>query len=94
MLMTATGTLQELIAPSCVEFYSRDGHLLGTKETLRQHIQEITGIPLAASAYQNGYAGLLSAKRLARRTRRTVFSASSASSCHQSMAKARMHSLA
>lgn len=41
-------TLQELLAPTVVEFYSRDGHFLGTKATLIQQIHEITSIPLAA----------------------------------------------
>lgn len=41
-------TLQELLAPSFVEFFSREGILLGDKGTLNQHIQEITGIPLLA----------------------------------------------
>ena len=31
-----------------VEFWSRDGHLLGTKETLKDLVSEITGIPLPA----------------------------------------------
>ena len=41
-------TLQELIAPSSVEFYSREGHLLGDKLSLRQTLHEITGISLEA----------------------------------------------
>ena len=41
-------TLQELLAPAIVEFFSREAQLLGTKETLTQQIHEITTIPLAA----------------------------------------------
>ncbi|KAK5552250.1 hypothetical protein LTR46_009850 [Exophiala xenobiotica] len=41
-------TLQELIAPRSVEFFSREGELLGDKKSLEQQIQEITGIPIAA----------------------------------------------
>lgn len=41
-------TLQELLAPLVVEFFSREGELLGTKETLVQQIHEITAIPLTA----------------------------------------------
>jgi hypothetical protein len=41
-------TLQELIAPTSVEFYSKEGELLGDKSTLEQHICEVTGIPAKA----------------------------------------------
>ncbi|GAB7364952.1 hypothetical protein MBLNU230_g5737t1 [Neophaeotheca triangularis] len=41
-------TLQELLAPRVVEFYSRDGKFLGTKETLRDMVHQITGIPVSA----------------------------------------------
>jgi Heterokaryon incompatibility protein (HET) len=41
-------TLQELLAPRSVEFFSREGKPLGDKRTLKQHIQEITGIPVSA----------------------------------------------
>ncbi|KAF8854451.1 HET-domain-containing protein, partial [Acephala macrosclerotiorum] len=37
-------TLQELLAPQNVEFYSNDWSLLGTKESLRSDISLITGI--------------------------------------------------
>ena len=37
-------TLQELLAPSSVEFFSRDHQLLGDKRSLKQQIHEITGI--------------------------------------------------
>jgi hypothetical protein len=38
-------TLQELIAPKIVEFYFREGDMLGTKEQLQSQISVITGIP-------------------------------------------------
>ncbi|KAJ9656251.1 hypothetical protein H2198_005102 [Neophaeococcomyces mojaviensis] len=41
-------TLQELLAPTVVEFYSREEGFLGTKITLARQIHEITTIPLAA----------------------------------------------
>ena len=41
-------TLQELIAPASVEFYSVEGKLLGDKKSLERQIHEITGISLQA----------------------------------------------
>jgi hypothetical protein len=41
-------TLQELLAPESVEFFSREKELLGNKKILEQQIHEITGIPIAA----------------------------------------------
>ncbi|KAK7177499.1 phosphorylase superfamily protein [Paraphaeosphaeria sporulosa] len=41
-------TLQELLAPPLVNFFSKDGKLLGTRHELRQEIHEITSIPVAA----------------------------------------------
>jgi ankyrin repeat protein len=41
-------TLQELIAPKSVEFFSKEGTLLGNKHSLEQTIQEITGIAVHA----------------------------------------------
>jgi hypothetical protein len=37
-------TLQELIAPPSVEFFSREGKFLGSKKSLEHQIHEITGI--------------------------------------------------
>jgi ankyrin repeat protein len=37
-------TLQELIAPKLVEFYSQEGHLLGDKLSLKETLSEVTGI--------------------------------------------------
>ncbi|KAK3617870.1 hypothetical protein LTR22_026575 [Elasticomyces elasticus] len=41
-------TLQELLAPSLLEFYSKDGKSLGTKANLEVQIAHITGIPVKA----------------------------------------------
>jgi hypothetical protein len=41
-------TLQELIAPSLVEFFSNEGTLLGNKSSLERQLNEITGIPVGA----------------------------------------------
>ncbi|RYP34123.1 hypothetical protein DL767_004458 [Monosporascus sp. MG133] len=41
-------TLQELIAPSSVEFFSVEGERLGDKNSLLQEIHDITGIPIEA----------------------------------------------
>jgi hypothetical protein len=41
-------TLQELIAPYTVEFFSREREYLGDKKMLEQQIHEVTGIPIDA----------------------------------------------
>lgn len=41
-------TLQELIAPAIVEFFSTDGKQLGNKASLEELIHEITKIPIQA----------------------------------------------
>ncbi|KAH9204400.1 hypothetical protein DL95DRAFT_471524, partial [Leptodontidium sp. 2 PMI_412] len=41
-------TLQELLAPRSVEFFSRNNERLGDKGTLKRHIHETTGIPISA----------------------------------------------
>ena len=41
-------TLQELLAPSSIEFFSQEGKRLGDKKTLERQIHEITGIAIAA----------------------------------------------
>lgn len=43
-------TLQELLAPQFVNFFSKDGKRLGTRHELKQEIHEITSIPVAALA--------------------------------------------
>jgi hypothetical protein len=41
-------TLQELLAPRSVEFFSRDGRRLGNRDSLKQQIFEISRIPIEA----------------------------------------------
>jgi hypothetical protein len=41
-------TLQELIVPSSVEFFSGEGAELGSRNSLERHIHEVTGIPVKA----------------------------------------------
>jgi heterokaryon incompatibility protein (HET) len=41
-------TLQELLAPASVEFFSSEGRLIGDKFSLKNYVHEITGIPLQA----------------------------------------------
>jgi len=41
-------TLQELLAPASVEFFTQDGRRLGDKISLEQQIHEITGITVPA----------------------------------------------
>ena len=41
-------TLQELLAPDSVEFFSKEGILLGNKVSLKEHILNITSIPVQA----------------------------------------------
>jgi Heterokaryon incompatibility protein (HET) len=41
-------TLQELLAPQSVEFFSREGRRLGDKQSLELQIHQVTGIPVQA----------------------------------------------
>jgi tetratricopeptide (TPR) repeat protein len=41
-------TLQELIAPQCVEFFSQQGEQLGDRKSLEQQIHQVTGISIHA----------------------------------------------
>jgi hypothetical protein len=41
-------TLQELVAPTSVEFFSKEGMQLGDKKSLEREIHKITGIPIEA----------------------------------------------
>ncbi|KAH7303005.1 hypothetical protein BKA65DRAFT_240068 [Rhexocercosporidium sp. MPI-PUGE-AT-0058] len=41
-------TLQELIAPASVDFFCKEGELLGNKASLERHICEVAGIPAKA----------------------------------------------
>jgi hypothetical protein len=43
-------TLQELLAPRFVNFFSKDGRHLGDRHELKQEIHEITNIPISALA--------------------------------------------
>ncbi|KAH6724991.1 hypothetical protein BKA61DRAFT_537097 [Leptodontidium sp. MPI-SDFR-AT-0119] len=53
-------TLQELIAPTSVEFFCRESERIGSKSSLEQQIHEITGIP--KSALQGAYLSQFSDK--------------------------------
>ncbi|PMD22940.1 hypothetical protein NA56DRAFT_687942 [Hyaloscypha hepaticicola] len=53
-------TLQELIAPTSVEFFCREAKRIGSKSSLEQQIYEITGIP--KSALQGAYLSQFSDK--------------------------------
>jgi hypothetical protein len=46
-------TLQELLAPPTVEFFSKEGRLLGSKISLEQEIHKITKIPIGVLRGQN-----------------------------------------
>ncbi|MCJ1405768.1 hypothetical protein MMC11_008998 [Xylographa trunciseda] len=46
-------TLQELLAPGTVEFFSKDGRILGSKISLEQEIHDITQIPIDALRNHN-----------------------------------------
>jgi hypothetical protein len=48
-------TLQELLAPASVEFFSREGKRLGSRISLEQELHEITGIPTKALRCQKLY---------------------------------------
>jgi Heterokaryon incompatibility protein (HET) len=41
-------TLQELVSPASVEFFSKEGEQLGSKRSLERHIHEATRIPIKA----------------------------------------------
>lgn len=41
-------TLQELLAPLSVDFFSAEGSQLGNKQSLEQEIHQITGLPISA----------------------------------------------
>jgi hypothetical protein len=45
---TRAWTLQELLAPKSVEFFSKEGGKLGDKITLAHRLHDITGIPITA----------------------------------------------
>ncbi|KAH8598498.1 hypothetical protein B0O99DRAFT_489198, partial [Bisporella sp. PMI_857] len=45
---TRDWTLQELIGPASVDFFSKEGRWLGDKKSLEQQVHEITGIAVEA----------------------------------------------
>ncbi|OAP54205.1 hypothetical protein AYL99_11740 [Fonsecaea erecta] len=46
--LTRGWTLQKLLAPASVEFFSREEQRLGSRSTIEQQIHEISYIPIAA----------------------------------------------
>ncbi len=58
-------TLQELIAPELVEFFSRDGVRLGSKSSLERCICEITGVPVQALRVSQDLSEFTVAERMA-----------------------------
>lgn len=65
-------TLQELIAPATVDFFSRTGVRLGTKESLEPLICEITGIPAQALRANQLHCYTTAEKMVWARTRETT----------------------
>jgi hypothetical protein len=57
-------TLQELIAPTSVQFFSKDRERLGDKKSLERHICDITGSP-AKALQENALSDLSVTERLA-----------------------------
>jgi Heterokaryon incompatibility protein (HET) len=57
-------TLQELIAPKSVEFFSKDWELIGNKELLERYVCEITRIPSKALRGGHPLAGFSVAERM------------------------------
>jgi len=92
---TRAWTLQELIAPHSVEFFSREGERLGNKRSLELSIHEITGIPLEVFrgkpltqlSIQSGCNGQQIVPPSVKKTRRTLYWESSACTCHLFMAR-------
>jgi hypothetical protein len=58
-------TLQELIAPVSVEFFSKQGDFLGNKRSLESHIHTITGIAIEALRGRKRLADFAVKERLA-----------------------------
>lgn len=46
-------TLQELLGPTSVDFFSREGDLLGSRESLKELIHNVTRIPVGALRGEN-----------------------------------------
>jgi hypothetical protein len=74
-------TLQELIAPVSVEFFSKEGAFLGTKQSLEQSIHEVTGIaimalrglPLPQFSSEERSPGQITVKQSAKKTLHTAY---------------------
>ena len=81
-------TLQELLAPKSVKFYSTEGSVLGDKSTLEQDVHEITGVssqalhgaPLSTFTRRGAWAGQRIAGPQEVKTKLTASLASSKSS--------------
>jgi len=88
-------TLQELLAPTSVEFFSREWKKLGDKQSLRQRIHEITGIPNArliepvylSSATKSDFRGYNAARQRLKKTKHTHYLVFSTSKCLFAMEK-------
>jgi hypothetical protein len=69
-------TLQELLAPHSVEFFSKEGARLGDKESLKHTVHEVTGISIEAlsgsSPYLTVSLGQKTARRHAKKMEHTV----------------------
>jgi Heterokaryon incompatibility protein (HET) len=57
-------TLQELLAPRTIEFFSQDGRQLGDKQSLGLQIHQITGIPVQALQQIGGLSQLSVEERM------------------------------
>ena len=90
-------TLQELIAPRSVRFFSREEVCLGSKKTLEGQIHEIAQVPIAALrgtflshlAWMNGCVGRRNATPKGKRIRRIVYREFSMSLCLLYMVRGR-----
>jgi len=65
-------TLQELLAPPIVEFFSENGKLLGSKISLEQHIHDITKLPIEVLRGQQSFSTFSIEERLNWAARRTT----------------------
>lgn len=65
-------TLQELLAPGIVEFFSNEGTRLGDKITLEQEIHQVTKIPLAALRSQESLSEFSIEERMSWAAQRTT----------------------
>ncbi|KAI0741557.1 HET-domain-containing protein [Daedaleopsis nitida] len=63
-------TLQELIAPAVVVFFSKEWRLLGTKESLAELVEEITGIERGVLKHEKSLDSVSVARRMSWASRR------------------------